>query len=271
MMIRNAKEVYSYCTKCCFDCDRLQTCGTSCTLAAGRKKELKNAAKEANRAAAERAAALEEPIIEYIKGVYNRVGKARMSVGVSVKELYDAQGRYYATTDVQKQVDLESGEAKFSPYTSLPFGYPFYQDQAKILCAVADLLHCTTDYLLGREENVSNLDTWKRGAPEKPGTYIVFARYCDGGKRTPDEMEWDGERWMHFGQDVAALGVKVYAWIERPEIEEPQETSLNDACSTGLSPSGHCGAAACCAEPYACCADCPDPCNSECGWITKGG
>lgn len=44
---------------------------------------------------------------------------------------------------------------------------------------------------------------------------------------------------------------------------------MNNACITGLSPSGHCGAAACCSEPYGCCVQCPDPCNSQCGWLDE--
>ena len=42
---------------------------------------------------------------------------------------------------------------------------------------------------------------------------------------------------------------------------------MNESCITGLSPSRHCGAAACCSEPYDCCAACPEKCNSRCGWL----
>lgn len=42
---------------------------------------------------------------------------------------------------------------------------------------------------------------------------------------------------------------------------------LNDKCTIGLSPSGHCGAAACCAENKKCCAACKKDCNMRCGWI----
>lgn len=41
-------------------------------------------------------------------------------------------------------------------------------------------------------------------------------------------------------------------------------------CITGLSPTGHCGAAHCCNQPYDCCKDCPESCNGRCGWIEKG-
>ena len=42
---------------------------------------------------------------------------------------------------------------------------------------------------------------------------------------------------------------------------------MNDKCITGLSPLGHCGAAACCPEPYDCCAKCKEDCNIRCGYL----
>lgn len=56
----------------------------------------------------------------------------------------------------------------------------------------------------------------------------------------------------------------------KPELTElPKEkNSLNGCCKTGKSPSGHCGAAAYCSEPYACCVQCPKNCNARCGWIS---
>lgn len=44
---------------------------------------------------------------------------------------------------------------------------------------------------------------------------------------------------------------------------------MNKACKAGYSPSGHCGAAFYCGEPYACCAACGRDCNMRCGWLPK--
>mgnify|MGYP003321182715 CR=1 FL=1 len=46
---------------------------------------------------------------------------------------------------------------------------------------------------------------------------------------------------------------------------------LNDKCITGYSPSGHCGAAYPCGQPYDCCLQCEKDCNSRCGWIEEAG
>lgn len=40
-------------------------------------------------------------------------------------------------------------------------------------------------------------------------------------------------------------------------------------CITGLSGSGICGGAAYCTEPYTCCAECENDCNSRCGWLDQ--
>ena len=44
---------------------------------------------------------------------------------------------------------------------------------------------------------------------------------------------------------------------------------MNEKCMTGASPTGHCGAAACCEEPYDRCAACPMTCNMRCGWLEE--
>lgn len=47
------------------------------------------------------------------------------------------------------------------------------------------------------------------------------------------------------------------------------ESTLNHACCTGFSPSGHCGAAHYCDKPYSCCSQCNEDCNLRCGFLPK--
>lgn len=140
------------CTQCCDACDKLATCKNSCPLLSDKIKQLRAEKKEERRQEQLAVEKKERPVIEYIQGVYARVGKVRQERGVSVKDLFKAQSVYYAKTDDDKQSDMESGNAKINTLTTLPFGYSFRYDDAKSLCAVADLLGCTTDYLLGRTE-----------------------------------------------------------------------------------------------------------------------
>ncbi|MEQ2991428.1 ParB/RepB/Spo0J family partition protein [Blautia wexlerae] len=60
-----------------------------------------------------------------------------------------------------------------------------------------------------------------------------------------------------------------------PEFDmEPKKPEVKDnegpaKCITGQSGSGVCGAAAYCDKKYTCCSQCPDDCNSRCGWISE--
>ncbi len=60
-----------------------------------------------------------------------------------------------------------------------------------------------------------------------------------------------------------------------PEFDiEPKKPEVKDdggpaKCITGQSGSGVCGAAAYCSQEYNCCSQCPDDCNSRCGWIPE--
>ncbi|MGM9669734.1 MAG: ParB/RepB/Spo0J family partition protein [Faecousia sp.] len=267
------------CVKCCDVCDKLTTCKNACSMLAEKIKQIKAHKKEERQQEKVETEKKEKPVIDYIQGVYDRVGKSRKTCGATVEDLYRAQKVFYAKSDDQKESDMESGAAKISVNTTLPFGYNFRYEDAMRLCAVADLLGCSTDYLLGRDvsnsdtapaqENVSNSDTWRTGAPKDPGDYVVMVCYCDDCGASSADMHWDGEKWLEFGEPLLE-DAKVLTWIHRPH-ELLVDYPLNESCKTGLSPSGHCGAAAYCEKPYECCCECPDECNSRCGWIDEDG
>lgn len=284
MMQRNIKEVYDYCTGCCFDCSNLRTCRVSCFMADAQKKELKAVEKTAKQAAADAQAERDKPYIDFVRDVYERVGKARHAAGVTVEELYQAQGRFYAVTDEEKQRKLEAGLGEFSRYTSLPLGGTLYPSDAQKLCAVADALHCSIDYLLGREKVMSRLDTkpeletavssldtmWNTNAPEDRGDYILLMQFDPHASVRTEIWNWNGVTWDdyagNYDPDVDGM---ILGWIPMPKLPEKPKFTGNGACITGLSPTGHCGAAACCSTEYACCSQCPEPCNCKCGFLDE--
>lgn len=53
---------------------------------------------------------------------------------------------------------------------------------------------------------------------------------------------------------------------KKPEVKDDRGPAK---CITGQSGSGVCGAAAYCDKKYICCSQCPDDCNSRCGWIPE--
>ena len=55
----------------------------------------------------------------------------------------------------------------------------------------------------------------------------------------------------------------------KPKQPETKDDEGPVKCITGQSGSGLCGAAAYCDKKYTCCSQCPDDCNSRCGWIPE--
>lgn len=196
MMEKNARDYYSRCETCCFECSELRTCKNSCPKAFNRKAELKEEKKAIDQADAAAQAAKDRPAIEFIQGVYERVGELRKMNHVAVRDLYAAQRRMFASSDEEKQKALENGTAKISTNTTLPFGYSFYHSEAKNLCAVANVLKCSIDYLLGRTDvkemaqsgtPVSEVGTIWHPISEEPPTgvdliWVDYNGYSDTAK-----------------------------------------------------------------------------------------
>lgn len=66
--------------------------------------------------------------------------------------------------------------------------------------------------------------------------------------------------------ESAAVKAFCEAYPKKPEVKDDGGPAK---CITGQSGSGLCGAAAYCSQEYNCCSQCPDDCNSRCGWILE--
>ena len=207
---------------CCMDCDNLRTCKNACHRAKAKKESLREIHEAAAAEEAARVAERDKPLLDIVRNVYARVGEARKAAGVTVEALYRAQCKMYlASVDDPKQLDMEQGKAKINANTTLPFGYSFYASDVQKLCAVADLLHCSVDYLLGRQEAVSSLDTgWQTGDPTEIGDYAVVIQYDEMCKPSAERMSWNGNEWMvgkaYYDPDVDG---KLLGWMIFPEVE----------------------------------------------------
>lgn len=92
---------------------------------------------------------------------------------------------------------------------------------------------------------------------------------------TPLGKSIDGAKVLKIVELAEALGCSI-DWLLTGKEHVPgsgtgqnPDTPLNSYCITGLSPCGHCGAAAYCANGVECCSQCDDPCNSKCGWLPE--
>lgn len=281
MMEKNCKELhYAPCTGCCFDCSSLQTCKSCCPQAKTKQNELKAVAKKADFDAKLRQEERDRPASEFARLVWQRVGLARKRSGVSIKDLVSARGEgvYNASYDDPKQEKMERGDGNYSPISTISFGYNLRACDMMPVVAVADVLNCSVDYLLGRtenpemafEKNVSKAGTWQTGDPAEPGDYILMLMPYQSTVQY-ELWHWEDDGWEDdIGEYNPDIDGEILGWIPMPEMSEKSHSSLNYSCKTGMSPSGHCGSAAACAEPADCCLNCDKDCNLRCGWAEDG-
>lgn len=251
------------CQGCCFDCWNLKNCQFYCTFAADTRAVQREKAKAEKRQAKAEQEAKEAPEREAIRQCYQRVGELRAARGISEEDFIRTSQTYVIQKDVERLPKLEAGTVTLND--RLPGG--LWSAEARRLAAVADLLGCSIDYLLGRTDTpeiVPNLDTgWRTGDPEEPGTYAVIGEDPGSPTQMLERWDWDGKQWTVYGEPAKNYGFQVQCWIPLPP--------KIGTCITGMSGSGRCGAAAYCAEPVECCLQCDKDCNGRCGWIGEDG
>jgi hypothetical protein len=114
--------------------------------------QIKADAKEKRRQEQAAQEKLDRPKIEKLQQLWYRFGIARSAANASVADVRKAAQMYYTQTDNKQMKDMEGLAAKFTPETTLPYGYSFHLSDAKKLIAVADLLGCSLDYLFCRTD-----------------------------------------------------------------------------------------------------------------------
>lgn len=269
MMIHASKNQYrDSCIGCCLACYNLRNCSSCCSYALPEKKKMREAVKLANAEAKQREAERIAPKLELTRGIYKRIGQARTAAGVSTAQYLEAIRTSCSAGAVLSQERSEADPEKITNEYASIFGWRITADDVFTLIKAADVLNVSLDWLLGREDfqptNVSSPDTWQAGNPPAGGVYAVVLYIKATGGTTVDEAEWDEEQWHIWGAPLDEDELAVTHWAEFPR-QTP--SPLNHSCKTGMSPTGHCGAAAYCNSEANCCLNCDDPCNSRCGWI----
>ena len=100
--------------------------------------------------------------------------------------------------------------------------------------------------------------------PQKNLRALVKFNMKDGYPPVEVTAYWRGENWQF--KDGVVIDGQCLGWFPLPPKESTSAEALNSECKTGMSPSGHCGAAAYCSEPVDCCLNCDKECNGRCGW-----
>ena len=137
---------------CCIDCWKLYDCKDICRHAEPEKKRRKEERKEAIARRKKEEAQREAPLIEINKTLWARFAQARKEAGKSVEECFSAMGRYmhaHSTEDFEK---AEADQKARKDVNESPFGYMLSPANVRDICAVADLLGVSLDYLFGRTD-----------------------------------------------------------------------------------------------------------------------
>ena len=137
---------------CCIDCWRIDDCKDLCPLAEPEKARRKKERKEAIARRKEEEAKREAPLIEIRETLWDRFARARQEAGKSVEECFGAMGRYMLAQSVEDFEKAEADQKARKDVNESPFGYMISPANARDLCAVADLLGVSLDYLLGRTD-----------------------------------------------------------------------------------------------------------------------
>ena len=136
----------------------------------------------------------------------------------------------------------------------------------------------------GDKERVLTCDT-------KAATYLLEARYQDvrirngnfnyqanstGIMFNPGSYMECAFTWNELAHELIKRFGKKRKPVKMVFIDAPEKPKKKDnempspaKCINGKSGSGKCGAAAYCDTEYKCCAQCPDDCNSRCGWLEE--
>ena len=210
--------------KCCLTCSRGGKCGHGsycgacdkmCKEAAAKRQAVKAAAdaKEAKVAEKRKARAFEEfraKVEPYIRAAE----AAGLADDVELRFEY-SKCTVGAMKELAENADLDKGRWMLS------------KPAAKDVAAIADLMDCSVDFLLGRTDVMAMAEPsqsakptalpegeprWQTGEPEKKGRYWCKVDFDDGFEPWVEDIVWTGEEWKGLHNTATVIG-----WWPLPE------------------------------------------------------
>ena len=214
----NGWRGYTHCgSGCCYDCDELATCSKSCSRMAAVKAQRKAERKEAKAAEAAVQAKIDQPVIDALRLIWNRMGEACKRAGVDYNEVCD-EANIYGPLPPQNAAPLLNGTGKLTADTRPPFGYVIGREGMANLVKIADRLGCSLDYLFGRDVPESGTGTaepkWQTGEPPEDGNYLV--KYRAAGDDEAEYPDLSDVRTFCGGVWSLPADAVVTAWYRVP-------------------------------------------------------
>lgn len=170
------KSPYGYST-CARACCRTCASFTSCKDVCPRLKDAQRQARadswvQAQKEKADRAAK-EAPDIEQIRAIWQRFTALRKQAGLTPDEYKGKIDCPWMMTE-RDMLEQESGTAKVTPDTLLPYGGHVYLSDIRRWAAAADALGCSVDYLMMRTDDPQPISP-------VPGQQLILAGWMPGG------------------------------------------------------------------------------------------
>ena len=217
-------ENYHSCASygCCKSCVSFENCRQVCPLL--KDKQAQRTEEEKAKRKAEKAAEKqkEAALADRARTVWARYGELRKEKGLSIEDAHKAQGQtIYQWRNYGEEAGLEDGSADVKYSQNMPWGYSRAEDVNRIL-KCADVLGCSTDYLLGRTDE---REPWSKtpwiACDEKdpPEGSFVFACTRDG---VVVPSVYFRARFMDFTErSVGNVEIKrVQYWLPLPKMPE---------------------------------------------------
>lgn len=225
---------YSTCARaCCRTCASFASCKDVCPRLNSAQRQAR--AESRARAQKEKAAraAKEAPDIEQIRAIWQRFAALRKQAGLTPDE-YKGKIDCPWMMPERDMLEQESGTAKITPETFLPYGGRVYLSDIKRWAAAADALGCSVDYLMMRTDDLRPL------APV-PGQQLVLGCWMPGGTNPGHDCEclvivdvgsedhpgqtmrtsayWCGGAFWLSRRGADKINLPVLAWLEVPAWE----------------------------------------------------
>ena len=205
---------------CCFKCEygpdcRYGKCEKRCKVADEKLKAVKAAADAKEAKAAEKRKAREFEELRVKIEPYIRAAEA-----AGLADDVELRFEYSKCTVGDMKELVESPEIKGPRWI-------FRNPSAKDAAAIADLMGCSVDFLLGRTEVMAVAEPsqsakptalpegeprWQTGEPEKKGWYWCKVDFNDGLEPWVEDMPWTGEKWKGLDNTATVIG-----WWPLPE------------------------------------------------------
>ena len=217
---------YSWCDcesgKCCVDCASLWDCKDVCSKAAGKQKELKQAAKEERQREKIERDLRERPAVERVASIWRRFSALRQKAGLSPEAYFERIGCQYNPLRARAE-DYEDGSRAFTPETELPYGYNVRLTEIDRWRKAADALGCSVDYLMMHaDEPTGGTAVWQTGEPPhgQPCDMVADFTLDDGGAHVMRmTCYWDGETFRYGEDGRDTIDVPAVRWLALPEVE----------------------------------------------------